>query len=620
MPASTPIGRLLVAIAAAAAAQGVYARDEIHKDYEHYNKAQWGVFPTNTYQSTDITTPQLQVNMWKKEAMSDSESHILLRHDGRATGSPELRSAPLILRTDDLSAVYVNRSFPAVANVNVQSWNDQSILTLFGGHIEHDTGIGSGYVFGYDQAYREVGRVTAEQLAGVRADAHEFTVTPDNTAILTVYETIRWDLSPYTDAEGAADGYIRDSLFQEIDLASFKVLFQWRASDYIDMSDSFEDIEDPEDGWDFFHINSVQKSKDGHFLISARNTHAVYLVSGTTGQVLWTLGGKANQFAELPYPEGKVFSSPLLSMAWQHHAQFYPGRDEKEITLFDNHGNEINGWGCTENCSRGVHFRLDASHKQVQLLHEYLHPVGLWSINQGSLQVLANGNVFIGWGRNPAVTEHLPDGECVFDMQFSPWRSPETEWKGLDNYRAYKVDWAGTPYWTPAITAKRGRKGDITAWVSWNGATEVAEWVLLGSHKAQDLDGPERVLARAERDGFETQLWVENRADTRFLRAVARDAQGNILQASDVFDLRDGSTTPATDPVTNVDEKPQDSSGKSSGASWSTSSSSTTTSSGEPGWPELTYYDASLRTWSIGGLAFPMVAIALIVFFLVRIF
>lgn len=628
MSTSTLISRLLAAVLAAS--QVAFARDQVHNDYEHYNKAEWGAFPTNFYRSTYAKTPQLQVNMWNKAAMSKGGSHILLRHDGHSTGSPALDSAPLILRADDLSAVYVNRSFPAVADVNVQTWMGKPILTFFGGHIDHEADIGNGWVWGYDHHYREVGRVSAEHIEGVGADYHEFTVTDDDKAIVTVYNTIRWDLSPYTDVEGASDGYVKDSLFQEIDLNTFEVLFEWRASDHIDMIHSYEAIKNPEDGWDFFHINSVQKAEDGNYLISGRNTHALYMVSGKTGNVLWTLGGKANQFEEQDYPAGKHFSNSMLSMAWQHHAKFYPGRDGKEITVFDNHGNEINGWGCTENCSRGIHFSIDSKEKRVQLLNEYLHPVGLWSINQGSMQVLDNGNVFIGWGRNPAITEHLPDGECIFDVQFSPWRSPETEWEGLDNYRAYKVDWVAEPYWAPNITAEKGAKGDITAWMSWNGATEVAEWVLLGSSKGSDLNGKGKVIGRAQRDGFETAVWVDPKrtSDVRYLRAVARDIHGKILMGSDIYDVKEKKLMPANYEVYTLDEKPHKGSssgggkgkGKGSNSGWNPPTSPGKTPS-TLGMPEISFFDSFPRTstWSMGGLVLPMILVGLCVYALTRV-
>ncbi|KAF3763448.1 hypothetical protein M406DRAFT_227507, partial [Cryphonectria parasitica EP155] len=514
---------------------------------QSYNDGVYGTFPTNEYHSAKNFSPAIQVNTWNKQAMSKSGSHILIRHDAFSDSKNSLDASPLILSTEDLSAVYLNRSFPGVANVNVQMYEGKPILSFFGGPIQEDVGFGNGFVFGYDQSYREVGLLAAEDLK-VGADFHEFVMTGDKTAIITAYEMIDWDLSPYLsddDDEDAQEGKLLDCVFQEINLDTFEVLFQWRASEHIPMDLSYEPADESEYGWDFFHVTSVQKSQTGDYLVSAASMHSIYMIDGTTGAVKWTLGGKGNDFEELPYPAGRSFSNPLLTMGWQHHAQFYPGRNEKEFTVFDNHGVDINGWGCTENCSRGLHFSLDPDAKRVQLLNEYLHPVGLWSISQGSVQVLDNGNVFIGWGRNPAITEHLPGGDCVFDIQFSPWRSPKTDWKSLDNYRAYKVDWTGRPHWKPDIMGERGRSGGIRIWTSWNGATEVKEWVLLGSKKSFDINGAQKFVTRAQRDGFETSMWVEMSQQARYFRAVALDARGHILSASDIFDIKTRTVTPA---------------------------------------------------------------------------
>jgi len=48
--------------------------------------------------------------------------------------------------------------------------------------------------------------------------------------------------------------------------------------------------------FDFFHLNSIDPLSNGTALISARNTWATYLVSETTGNVLWQLGGKHSSF------------------------------------------------------------------------------------------------------------------------------------------------------------------------------------------------------------------------------------------------------------------------------------------------------------------------------------
>lgn len=610
---------LFTVLATAVALAG--ARDQVHYNTDAYNDGQWGAIPTIHHHSTSEISPEIQVNIWNKDAVSKSGSHILLQHNlpssSDLAGASPMSSSPLMLRTDDLSAVYMNRSFPGVANVDVQKYDGGPILSFYGGPLEDSTTIGNGFIFGYDQEYNEVGRLSAGNLK-VGADAHEFVMTGERTAIVTAYETIEWDLRVYG---GDEHGLVLDSIFQEIDLDSFEVLFQWRASEHFAMDLSYKPM-DPDSayGWDFFHLTSVQKSEAGNYLVSAAHMHAIYLIDGAIGHVVWTLGGKANDFEELPPPEGRRFSAPLLTMAWQHHARFYPGRREREITVFDNHGASINGWGCTENCSRGMHLELDPGARTARLLNEYLHPQGLWSISQGSVQVLDGGNVFVGWGRNPAVTEHLPGGECVFDVQFSPWRSPATGWQGLDSYRAAKVDWAGAPRWKPDVAAERSPAGDVTAWASWNGATEVREWVLLGARKEKELDGAGRVVARAQRDGFETVLWVE-KFEGRYLRAVAVGDGGRILRASDIWDVRYGSLKPADYPVTEVEEgRAGGKQGGGGGQGGGKGGGGDDEKEKKPGMPEITYHDLFPNEWSFGGMLFRITGFGLGVWLFSRLF
>lgn len=224
----------------AAAALG--RAEEIHQDYTAYNEAKFGIFPNNFYQSTGVRTPQLQVNTWNKDAMSKSGSHILLRHDGHNSGvaSPPRDSGPLILRTEDLSAVYMNRTFDACFNVRVQADRGAPYLTFYGGPMSV-IGLGDGYAHAFDQTYREEYLVAAQQLS-VKADIHEFEMTGQGTAIVTAYELIPWDLHVYmgTPLHLTRPTFIKDSVFQEINLDTNEVVFQWRASDHIDMANSLQ--------------------------------------------------------------------------------------------------------------------------------------------------------------------------------------------------------------------------------------------------------------------------------------------------------------------------------------------------------------------------------------------
>lgn len=57
--------------------------------------------------------------------------------------------------------------------------------------------------------------------------SRQFKIPSDtnSTAILTAYNSIPLDLSPYS---GPKDGWLLDSLFQEVDISTGQVLFNWR--------------------------------------------------------------------------------------------------------------------------------------------------------------------------------------------------------------------------------------------------------------------------------------------------------------------------------------------------------------------------------------------------------
>ena len=67
-----------------------------------------------------------------------------------------------------------------------------------------------------------------------------------------------------------------------------------------------------DDAFDFFHINSIDKTESGDYIVSARYMLAVICVSGKTGEILWQLGGKNNNFKDLDH---------ALNFAWQHHGR-----------------------------------------------------------------------------------------------------------------------------------------------------------------------------------------------------------------------------------------------------------------------------------------------------------
>ena len=219
--------------------------DEFSPGYETYNNADLGKTPTQTFVSnTSIIAPLLQINIWNEKKISPTGgSHIFIRHDFK-------ESAALILDAKDLSVVYVDRRYDRTSDIRIQKDGDQNYLTFYEGPIVDGHGDGTSVM--YDDHYNRAYEITAQNLS-VKSDLHEFQLTGHGTALVTAYEPVRYNLKPW---RGSSRGYMLDGVFQEIDIKTKEILFQWRAMDHVDPSDSYYKVESK---WDFFHINSIQK-------------------------------------------------------------------------------------------------------------------------------------------------------------------------------------------------------------------------------------------------------------------------------------------------------------------------------------------------------------------------
>lgn len=67
------------------------------------------------------------------------------------------------------------------------------------------------------------------------ADLHEFELLNDGeTAILTSYQVLAYDLSAFNITTGL--GWILECVFQEVNVTSGDVLFEWFSMDHVDIS------------------------------------------------------------------------------------------------------------------------------------------------------------------------------------------------------------------------------------------------------------------------------------------------------------------------------------------------------------------------------------------------
>jgi hypothetical protein len=374
----------------------------------------------------------------------------------------------------------------------VQRYRDEPVLTYWLGTSHTGAGHGEGVDYVLDQSYRVIATVKAG--GGLDADSHEFHLTPRNTALITVYHAVPYDLST---VGGSANGQVFDGIVQELDVATGRVLFEWHSLDHVGLDESQSPVPTSASTvYDYFHINAVNLDDDGNLIISARNTWAVYKLDHRTGDVIYRLSGKKSDF--------KV--GPGASFAWQHNP-FADGWNT--VRIFDNESNI--------GPSRVIWVRHDLRDHTATLVRAIEHPDQLSAGSQGNSQALYNDDVFVGWGATGRISEFDANGNLLFDASVPT---------GYDTYRAYRFEWNGRPASRPTATIARG-EGSPTVHAIWNGATDVARWVVLGG----GARGPLVPIATAAWNGLDTAIPVKN-APAR-VEIVAFDAFGRLIGTSD---------------------------------------------------------------------------------------
>jgi hypothetical protein len=384
------------------------------------------------------------------------------------------------------------------ADLRVQQYLGQTVLTYWQGEIDLNHGIGEGLID--NTSYQTIARVQAGN--GLSMDLHEFDLAPDGVAWITIYEPVYANLSS---AGGATDGIIEDCVVQEIDVRTGLVMFEWHAMGHVPLSASHWPVPHTAGSvWDWFHINTIDVEPDQNLLINSRNTWAAYQVGHSYGEILWSLGGRSSTFK----------LGPGVRFAWQHDATMLP---DGTIQIFDNEDDpEI------EDRSRGIDVKLDFATDTATLLHQYVDPgPPVLADSQGDVQQLPNGDHLLGWGAVGLVSELSSSGALTFEMSLA---------NGVASYRAYRFPWAATPATPPALVASIASGATATALAaSWNGATGVASWQVLAGAGAGTL-AP--VGSPVVSTGFETRITAATTAP--YVAVQALSAGGAVLATSAV--------------------------------------------------------------------------------------
>jgi hypothetical protein len=448
--------------------------------------------PSRIYHSRpDLKPPLVQI---KTPAHGTAPGYIFL-----APKMVVAQAGPMIMDNRGELIWFKPLNTRGVTDFRVQQYRGKPVLTWWRGKVS-DAGVGDGWYVIYDTSYRPVAEVRPGN--GLVGDVHEFLLTKRNTALFTIYRRLPVDLSS---VKGPKEGKVFEGIIQEVNVKTGRVLFEWHSYPQIGVAESYAPPPDAKQGvkaapYDYFHINSIDVEPNGNFLISARNTHAIYEIDRKTKKVLWRLGGKKSSFK----------MGPGTTFAWQHDAR---RQADGTISLFDNGASPP-----VEKFSRILVLRANDAARNVKLVRSYAHPKKLLAPFEGNAQLLPNGNVFVGWGAWPYLSEFSKSGRLLFDVYFGHGRPPG---KDADSYRGYRFPWHGRPVDKPVMVV-----ADETAYVSWNGATDVARWQVLSGPSAGNL----KPLTTVAKNGFETPIRLSK--SSAFYAVKAIGGNGKVLATS----------------------------------------------------------------------------------------
>jgi hypothetical protein len=247
---------------------------------------------------------------------------------------------------------------------------------------------------------------------GYSTDLHELRLLDNGHALLLSYDYETMDMSRVVEG-GNSSATVVGLILQELDHDK-NVVFQWRSWDHYAITDAtHEDLTAAT--IDYVHGNAIELDADSNIIVSCRHLDELTKIDRTTGDIIWRMGGKHNQF---------TFINDTIGFSHQHAIRRLPGGT---FTLFDN------GNFHTTPFSRAVEYRVDENAKTATQIWEFRHSPPVYGFAMGYVQRLPNGNTLIGWGAaRPALTEVRPDGTVTFEMSFGP---------GIFSYRAYRFPW-----------------------------------------------------------------------------------------------------------------------------------------------------------------------------------
>ena len=243
-------------------------------------------------------------------------------------------------------------------------------------------------------------------------DFHEFRLLENGHSFVTTYDGEFYAMDtvvPGGDPNAIVFGFV----FQELDINK-DVVFQWRSWDHFLITDAGPFVDLTDSIIDYVHGNGIEMDSDSTLLISCKNMEEITKIDRNTGDIIWRLGGKNNQFD---------YVNDTLGFSVQHNIRKLPSGN---ISLFDNGSKHPD-----PKFSSALEYNLDEVNLKATLVKRFRHQPDVLGYVMGNVQNKPDGSKIVGWGSAyQSITEFDSVGEVMYEMEFEAF-----------SYRSYRFPW-----------------------------------------------------------------------------------------------------------------------------------------------------------------------------------
>ncbi|MCL2295620.1 MAG: aryl-sulfate sulfotransferase [Methanomassiliicoccaceae archaeon] len=234
-----------------------------------------------------------------------------------------------------------------------------------------------------DETYKEIDRIKMAANTGSSVDVvegHDFYFIDDGHYIISNYEVrlvhnIPAGLKPQPQGSKVVASHLQE-------VKNGKVLLDWYSTDHAELYalseagyNDYANIGSQQP--DYVHFNSVEiDPKDGNLICSFRNLSTILKIDRNTGDIIWKLSGKGDEFGLTKYQKTSN----------QHFVRL---TEDGYITIFDNN--------VSEKKTRILKLKIDEGTKKLADWKEYIVP-GHFSLVCGSAINLEKEVFVVGWG------------------------------------------------------------------------------------------------------------------------------------------------------------------------------------------------------------------------------